>query len=176
MRPILAPEAALAKGSLCYTNVANFFFRLSSATFNLTNPVHTTKYTFMLSVYQSHKISAFCGWCFCLHHCFTFCICQAANNYVCADCPRLDRKLLMADDEGGKKTWLASSAWTKFLTKQTSRTVYVNKKRLLVSYACLAYNKWINVLFFIRGGVRCMFWIIHVSQLTVHPSSHHYLG
>jgi hypothetical protein len=60
------------------------------------------------------------------------------------------------------------------ILKQTSRSVYVNKKRLLVSYVCLACNKLITVLFFVYGSERCMFWMIPVSQLSVHHHHHHH--
>jgi hypothetical protein len=57
----------------------------------------------------------------------------------------------------------------KILNKTTSRTVYVNKKRLLVSYVCLACNKWITVLFFVCGSVRCSSLFLSYPCTTTPP-------
>jgi hypothetical protein len=40
---------------------------------------------------------------------------------------------------------------------------------VIVCSVCYVHNKYITVIFFVRGSMKCMFRIIRVSQLSVHP-------
>jgi hypothetical protein len=50
---------------------------------------------------------------------------------------------------------------------QNSRTVYVESKHNLRIY--YVHNKWITVLFFVRGSIKSTLRIIRDSELSVHP-------
>jgi hypothetical protein len=52
--------------------------------------------------------------------------------------------------------------------EQISRTVYVDSKCKLRMY-CVCDNNYATVLFFVSGSVNYRFWIVLVSQLSVHP-------
>jgi len=107
VRPTLAPEAALAKGSLCYANL-----RCNSDTDTplviLQTSAHCEIYfcAFFVQMNFVDDIFAFltvyvmylprCSMTFLPSSLFTLCICLAAEvqsiiDYVCAECPRLDR-------------------------------------------------------------------------------------
>jgi len=72
------------------------------------------------------------------------------------------RKLLMINDECGKYRDLMPSVRIILETKKL-RIFYVNNKRLLVNYACIVQIKKIQFYLVVRGPIRNMFWVIHVS-------------
>jgi len=52
--------------------------------------------------------------------------------------------------------------------EQISRTIYVDSKCNLRMY-CVCDNNYTKVLFFVSGSKNYTFWIVRVSQLSVHP-------